>query len=44
MVTNFKFESHILEVVASCGATVIATISGDIYVLHEYLCRKINSR
>lgn len=34
----------ITHVVASVGATVCATNKGDVYVLHEYQCRKIASR
>lgn len=34
----------IRAVAASDGATVVCTDRGDIYVLHEYLCRKIASR
>ncbi|KAJ8928173.1 hypothetical protein NQ314_019235 [Rhamnusium bicolor] len=33
----------IKAVAASDGATVVCTERGDIYVLHEYLCRKIAS-
>ncbi|XP_074037168.1 inhibitor of Bruton tyrosine kinase isoform X2 [Leptinotarsa decemlineata] len=29
---------------ASTGATAVCTQKGDIYVLHEYLCRKVASR
>ncbi|XP_067126093.1 inhibitor of Bruton tyrosine kinase [Centruroides vittatus] len=34
----------ITHVVASDGATVCATNKGDVFVLHEYQCRKIASR
>lgn len=37
-------ECEIILVAASDGATVVATKKGDIYVLHEYQCRKIASR
>ncbi|XP_076307674.1 LOW QUALITY PROTEIN: inhibitor of Bruton tyrosine kinase [Tachypleus tridentatus] len=35
---------QITHVAASDGATVCATRKGDVYVLHEYQCRKIASR
>lgn len=34
----------IIAVAASVGATAFATSKGDVYVLHEYQCRKIGSR
>ncbi|KAG5881388.1 hypothetical protein JTB14_012005 [Gonioctena quinquepunctata] len=34
----------VTDVAASNGATAVCTKKGDIYVLHEYLCRKIASR
>ncbi|XP_049802872.1 inhibitor of Bruton tyrosine kinase [Schistocerca nitens] len=37
-------ECEIILVAASDGATVVATKKGDVYVLHEYQCRKIASR
>lgn len=37
-------ENKIKFVCASTGATVVYTEKGDIYVLHEYQCRKIASR
>lgn len=36
--------SEITSVASSDGATVIATSSGHIYVLHEFQCRKISSK
>jgi len=40
---NFK-DTTIKLVGASTGATVVYTEKGDVYVLHEYQCRKIASR
>ncbi|XP_018574334.1 inhibitor of Bruton tyrosine kinase [Anoplophora glabripennis] len=37
-------EVDIRAVAASDGATAVCTDRGDIYVLHEFLCRKIASR
>ena len=34
----------ITHVAASDGATAIATNKGDVYILHEYQCRKIASK
>lgn len=34
----------IKDVASSNGAIAVCTSDGDIYVLHEYLCRKIASR
>lgn len=37
----YSGESKISLVVASTGATAFLTTTGDLYVLHEYRCRKI---
>ncbi|XP_019772045.2 inhibitor of Bruton tyrosine kinase isoform X1 [Dendroctonus ponderosae] len=37
-------ENSIRLVCASTGATVVYTVKGDVYILHEYQCRKIASR
>ncbi|CAG2065302.1 unnamed protein product, partial [Timema podura] len=37
-------DCHITHVAASDGATVVVVKKGDIYLLHEYQCRKIASR
>ncbi|XP_066249133.1 inhibitor of Bruton tyrosine kinase [Euwallacea similis] len=37
-------ENTIKLVCASTGATVVYTEKGDVYILHEYQCRKIASR
>ncbi|CAG9766352.1 unnamed protein product [Ceutorhynchus assimilis] len=39
-----KEQDQIKLVSASTGATVVYTEKGDVYVLHEYQCRKIASR
>ncbi|CAH1965417.1 unnamed protein product [Acanthoscelides obtectus] len=43
-VVNIVGEVTISQVVASTGATAVHTKKGDVYVLHEYLCRKIASK
>lgn len=41
-VTNFySGQSELKMVAGSIGATAVLTSNGDIYVLHEYKCRKI---
>ena len=35
---------HVKYVSASDAATAVATTKGDVYVLHEYQCRKIASK
>lgn len=37
-------ESVIVKVVSSYGAIAVLTGKGDVYVLHQYMCRKIASR
>lgn len=37
-------ETHIVAVDSSDGAISVYSAKGDIYVLHEYKCRKIASR
>lgn len=41
---NIVNEISINAVATSNGATVVCTKKGDVYVLHEHLCRKIASR
>ena len=44
-VTSFSAkELTITHVAASDGATAVCTHKGDVYVLHEYQCRKIASK
>lgn len=45
LVTYFSSGNmEIVQVASSDGATAVATKKGDVYVLHEYQCRKIASR
>ncbi|XP_066994710.2 inhibitor of Bruton tyrosine kinase [Anabrus simplex] len=45
VVSTLSHKDHeITHVVASDGATVVAVKKGDIYVLHQYQCRKIASK
>lgn len=37
-------DSKITALASSIGATVVSTNKGDIYVLHEFCCRKIACR
>ena len=37
-------DAEITIVAASDGATAIATSRGDVYLLHEFQCRKIASK
>lgn len=44
-IPNFNSsKSEITLVAGSIGATAFLTSTGDIYVLHEYKCRKIASK
>ena len=45
-IPSLSDEAHqsITHVAASDGATAIATAKGNVYVLHEFQCRKIASK
>lgn len=44
LVTSLNYSTGVKHVATSDGATVISTVKGDIYVLHEYQTRKIASK